>query len=222
VNPSEVHLAYDPTRAEGPSPYSTAGSSNAPYPYSPHASGPAYDSNPFLDSGLPYQNPNPSLPYQPSSPYTDTPNQYQHPPPPGAYHQYQQHPLTYPPQPVTQHHTRTISADPFQGAPSIQGSDFDPYAADAMELSPPSSMSSPPTSQPSQPSSQRESMSVGQRKAAMAGTSAYQPSRFIVHTDADDDLPPPNNDGVVELPPQYSERGTGMPVAGPSGKGPRP
>ena len=44
-----------------------------------------------------------------------------------------------------------------------------------------------------------------QRKATMAGVKAYQPSRFVVHTDADD-LPRPNGDGVIELPPQYSER----------------
>ena len=49
------------------------------------------------------------------------------------------------------------------------------------------------------------STSASQRKAAMAGVNAHQPSRFIVHTDADD-LPQPNNDGVVELPPQYSQR----------------
>lgn len=49
-------------------------------------------------------------------------------------------------------------------------------------------------------------MSSAQRKAAMAGVSAYTPSRFILHTDVEDVLPPPNDDGVVELPPQYSER----------------
>ena len=56
----------------------------------------------------------------------------------------------------------------------------------------------PPQSMPSS--------STPQRKAAMAGVKTYQPSRFIVHTDADDDLPRPNDDGVIELPPQYSER----------------
>jgi hypothetical protein len=50
------------------------------------------------------------------------------------------------------------------------------------------------------------STSASQRKAAIAGVNAHQPSRFIVHTDADDDLPQPNNDGVIELPPQYSQR----------------
>ncbi len=50
-------------------------------------------------------------------------------------------------------------------------------------------------------------MTSAQRKAAMAGSS-YTPSRFILHTDADDvPLPPPNEDGVVELPPQYSGSG---------------
>ncbi|KAK0464891.1 uncharacterized protein EV420DRAFT_1637064 [Desarmillaria tabescens] len=58
----------------------------------------------------------------------------------------------------------------------------------------------------SQPSSS-QTMSSAQRKAAMAGTTSFTPSRFILHTDADDvPLPPPNEDGVVELPPQYSER----------------
>jgi len=47
---------------------------------------------------------------------------------------------------------------------------------------------------------------TSQRKAAMAGVNANQPSRFVLHTDADDDLPQPNGDGVIELPPQYSER----------------
>ncbi|KAL0951285.1 hypothetical protein HGRIS_007996 [Hohenbuehelia grisea] len=50
-------------------------------------------------------------------------------------------------------------------------------------------------------------LTAAQRKAAMAGESAYKPpSRFIVHTDVEDMLPPPNEDGIVELPPQYSER----------------
>ncbi|KAG7450590.1 uncharacterized protein BT62DRAFT_524146 [Guyanagaster necrorhizus] len=58
----------------------------------------------------------------------------------------------------------------------------------------------------SQPSGS-QTMSSAQRKAATAGAASYTPSRFILHTDADDvPLPPPNEDGVVELPPQYSER----------------
>ncbi|OJA16194.1 hypothetical protein AZE42_00137 [Rhizopogon vesiculosus] len=47
--------------------------------------------------------------------------------------------------------------------------------------------------------------SAGRRKAAMAGQTAYRnPTRFIVHNDVDDVVPDDN--GVVELPPQYSER----------------
>lgn len=46
--------------------------------------------------------------------------------------------------------------------------------------------------------------SAGRRKAAMAGQTAYKPStRFILHTDVEDVLPDDN--GIVELPPQYSE-----------------
>ncbi|OJT04749.1 hypothetical protein TRAPUB_4543, partial [Trametes pubescens] len=45
------------------------------------------------------------------------------------------------------------------------------------------------------------------RKAAAAGMSPYAPStRFILHTDLEDDLPPPIEDEVIELPPQYTER----------------
>jgi len=64
-------------------------------------------------------------------------------------------------------------------------------------------------------------MSAAQRKAVLAAASTLQPARFILHTDAEDEFPPPNSDGVVELPPQYSERGDG-PSVRPSGKGPRP
>jgi len=51
-----------------------------------------------------------------------------------------------------------------------------------------------------------DNMTSAQRKAMQAGVSTYTPSRFIVHTDVEDVYPPPNEDGVVELPPQYSER----------------
>jgi hypothetical protein len=58
------------------------------------------------------------------------------------------------------------------------------------------------------------SSSAGSRKAAMAGQSAYKnATRLIVHTDADDILPDDN--GVVELPPQYSERRQPQPVQRP-------
>jgi hypothetical protein len=61
------------------------------------------------------------------------------------------------------------------------------------------------------PFTQRQSVhstttSAAQRKAAMAGVSRYGTSRFVVHTDLEDVEPPMNDNGVVELPPQYSER----------------
>ncbi|KAJ6604583.1 hypothetical protein DFH09DRAFT_1123188 [Mycena vulgaris] len=48
-----------------------------------------------------------------------------------------------------------------------------------------------------------EVVSAGQRKSGMSGLTSYKPSRYVLHTDAEDDLPV-NEDGVVELPPQYS------------------
>ncbi|KAI1788768.1 hypothetical protein LXA43DRAFT_624716 [Ganoderma leucocontextum] len=49
--------------------------------------------------------------------------------------------------------------------------------------------------------------SAARRKAAQAGVSSYQPpARFILHTDLEDDIPPPPEEDVIELPPQYSER----------------
>ncbi|KAF7339523.1 Methionine vitamin-b12 [Mycena sanguinolenta] len=49
------------------------------------------------------------------------------------------------------------------------------------------------------------STSAGHRKSAMAGSSNYKPSRYVVHTDAEDEDLVPNEDGVVELPPEYKE-----------------
>ncbi|KAK1229656.1 hypothetical protein PQX77_007218 [Marasmius sp. AFHP31] len=46
---------------------------------------------------------------------------------------------------------------------------------------------------------------AAQRKSAMAGVSSYKPSRFVLHTDAED-APPQEEEEVVELPPMYSER----------------
>ncbi|KIM75422.1 hypothetical protein PILCRDRAFT_13669 [Piloderma croceum F 1598] len=46
---------------------------------------------------------------------------------------------------------------------------------------------------------------IGRQKAAMAGVSAYKPSRFILHTDVDEVVPDEEQD-IVELPPQYTDR----------------
>ncbi|THV07711.1 hypothetical protein K435DRAFT_959773 [Dendrothele bispora CBS 962.96] len=57
----------------------------------------------------------------------------------------------------------------------------------------------------------------GQRKAAMAGVSNHKPSRYVMHTDMEDTPAVPEEDEVIELPPQYSERR--MPQTGGSGSG---
>ncbi|KAG7099141.1 hypothetical protein E1B28_001012 [Marasmius oreades] len=50
------------------------------------------------------------------------------------------------------------------------------------------------------------SISAAQKKASMAGSTSYKPSRFIVHTDAEDVPPQQEEEETVELPPVYSER----------------
>ena len=84
-----------------------------------------------------------------------------------------------------------LVADPFNpsGPPVLSSAEYGPFST-----------------QRSEQATSKDSMSTAQRKASMAGVNAYKPQRFIVHTDADDILPPPNDEGVVELPPQYSER----------------
>ncbi|KAJ7786241.1 hypothetical protein B0H16DRAFT_1489753 [Mycena metata] len=81
------------------------------------------------------------------------------------------------------------SANPFNHAPStapssIHSPDVDPF----MDRAPGPSGSRTP----------------GQRKSAMSGLTGYTPSRYVLHTDAEDEDLAPNEDGVVELPPQYS------------------
>ncbi|KAJ7103598.1 hypothetical protein B0H15DRAFT_926766 [Mycena belliarum] len=49
-----------------------------------------------------------------------------------------------------------------------------------------------------------DTITTGQRKSGMSGFTGYTPSRYVVHTDAEDDDLPVNEHGVVELPPQYS------------------
>ncbi|KAJ7596969.1 hypothetical protein C8J56DRAFT_1158966 [Mycena floridula] len=58
------------------------------------------------------------------------------------------------------------------------------------------------------PMSPESSILAAQRKANIAGVSSYKPSRFILHTDIED-MVPPETEEVVELPPQYTERRKG-------------
>ncbi|KAF9270154.1 hypothetical protein L218DRAFT_982784 [Marasmius fiardii PR-910] len=70
---------------------------------------------------------------------------------------------------------------------------------DALPLSAAETNINPFTAQSATPST-----SATQRKAALAGSTSYKPSRFILHTDAED--VPEEQEEVVELPPVYSER----------------
>ncbi|KDR84913.1 hypothetical protein GALMADRAFT_217994 [Galerina marginata CBS 339.88] len=201
---SALDLNYDSfAGAPGPPPgphYGIPPSTNipptSPYPYSSDLAAP-YASNPFLDAS-PAQTPShhqtpsqydassmyTSSRYQPSELSYQNPGGYRPPsqlyPPPQTYPPQTYPPQTYPP------------PDPFNttGPPLLPGSEYESYSRQSG----------------AEQSTSRDSMSTAQRKAAMAGAATYKPSRFIVHTDVEDDLPPPNEDGIVELPPQYSER----------------
>ncbi|KIM48268.1 hypothetical protein M413DRAFT_16245 [Hebeloma cylindrosporum] len=220
---SGIDLTYDPSQAPPGQPYGMPQNNAVPtnYPHSP-SSGPPFSDNPFYDSP-------PESQYQPSSHYLppsqfDAASQYSSGryqfsdnTAPQEYNPYQQHhgayqanAQLYPPNPNYQP-VNTHSVDAFSSPPlALAGAQPERFSMQ--------------TSQPSAPS---EVQSSAQRKAAMAGVSTtYTPSRFIVHTDVEDALPPPNEAGVVELPPQYSERRGPVVVnptsPGASGKPPGP
>jgi len=198
-----IDLTYDPGQAPAGKPYGMPQNNFAPassYPYS-QSSEPPFSDTTFYDSP-PESQYQPSARYLPPSQFdaasqystnryqlSDTTTQYEHNPYQqhhGAYHPSAQ---LYPPNPNYQ--TGNLPpVDPFHSTapPTLSGTQ--------------SARFSMQTFQPSAPS---EAQSGAQRKAAMAGASNHTPSRFIVHTDVEDALPP-NEDGIVELPPQYSER----------------
>jgi hypothetical protein len=140
-----------------------------------------------------------------ATPYK-VPQSYDHPYSSNANPSFNADPFQDPPsQPVTHYqlpsqylHPGTLQS-PSQQYPPVSGySPQNPVDSSAPSLSSRTEFEPiPPQSTPA--------TSAPQRKAAMAGVKAYQPSRFIVHKDADDDLSRPNDDGVIELPPQYSE-----------------
>ena len=221
---SGIDLTYDPSQGPAGQPYGIPQNNSAPtsdYPYSPNSGAPFSD-NPFYDSP-PESQYQPSSRYVPpsqfdaASQYSSSRYQFSDTTAPHEYNPYQQYPGAYQPnaqlyppnpnyQPVNPHHV-----DPFHSTPALALANAQPERF---------SMQS---SQPSAPSEVQSS--AQQRKAAMAGVSTYTPSRFIVHTDVEDALPPPNEAGIVELPPQYSERrGPGVIVnpttPGASGKPP--
>ena len=221
---SGIDLTYDPSQAPAGQPYGIPQNNSAPtsnYPYS-SSTGPPFSDNPFYDSP-------PESQYQPSSryippsqidaasQYSSSRYQFSDTTAPHEYNPYQQYPGAYQP-----------NAQLYPPNPNYQP--VNPYPGDPFHSAPPLTLVgtqperfSMQTSQPSAPS---EAQSSAQRKATMAGSvSTYTPSRFIIHTDVEDALPPPNESGVVELPPQYSERqGPGVSVnpttPGASGKPP--
>jgi hypothetical protein len=100
------------------------------------------------------------------------------------------------------------SDDPFQSRPYYPPSPHTPSSRAADPFNPSGPPVLPPLDEPSSrtdESSTFMSTTSRQQKAAMAGESSYKPTRFIVHDDAEDAIPP-NADGVVELPPMYTER----------------
>ncbi|KAG5638642.1 hypothetical protein H0H81_011194 [Sphagnurus paluster] len=180
---------YNAPDTPGNYPYSSgavAATSASPMALMPGA---GYDSNPFLDNP-PGHSPHHQTDYAhpPPSPY-QPPSHYQAP--------YQETPQ-YPQYPSSQSQYSNIS---HQRSPTSDPDPFNPYS---LAHEPPPAIIEP--FDLTERSSARDSMSTTQRKAAMAGMSTYTPSRFIIHTDVEDELPPPNQDGFVELPPQYSER----------------
>ncbi|KAJ3506021.1 hypothetical protein NLJ89_g7106 [Agrocybe chaxingu] len=176
------------SQAELTTPY-TVQPPESSYLYAPSRT----NDNPFLDSPLP------SSQHMPPSTYNQSvfsqPSMY----PPSDYQTFRPYAdadpedrpsQTYPPTRHNYNASNPSAVDPFNtSAPPLLPS----AAPDRQQLRLVSHSSS-------------SSSSGAQRKAAMAGVTPYTPSRFVVHTDADDILPPPNEEGVIELPPQYTER----------------
>ncbi|KAF7320060.1 Methionine vitamin-b12 [Mycena kentingensis (nom. inval.)] len=125
-----------------------------------------------------------------------------------AYHQQSQHLFNSPVTaqspfgsgpPAHYQHSQYLSSNSNLHANPFGGSAVSLHAASDSDSNP---TVNPFTDQRTGPGS--ESMSGSRRKSQM---SAYKPpSRFMMHTDAEDVDLPENEDGVVELPPSYVER----------------
>ncbi|KAG6814092.1 hypothetical protein H0H92_003139 [Tricholoma furcatifolium] len=204
---TDLDLTYDPAYTHGNYPYSAAGTAGASASPLTMANSGGYEPNPFSDGShlqQPYQQPA----YGVSSQYSQyqASSQYQ------AYSDYQPSVQSQPAL-NSQSSQYQASIPPAHSLQRSLGSEPDPFNPYALTNATPSVI------QPFDASdSGSTAMSSAQRKAAMAGVANYTPSRFIVHTDVEDELPPPNQDGIVELPPQYSERHGPPPTAtaGPS------
>jgi len=197
---SGIDTPYDPALGLAASHHGLPPPSNfstsAPYPY-PSSPAAPYGSSPFLDSPSQSQYQLQSAHYQSHSQY-DASSQYSS----SQYQPYDpsQHDMSSRRQPSSQFyppHPSSLSAqyqpsDPFNasGPPMLPGTEIQPF----------------PMQSRAEQSTSRDSTSTTQRKGAPVPSAAQRPTRFIVHTDVEDDLLPPNEDGVVELPPQYTER----------------
>jgi len=208
---SAIDLTYD--SAPVGQPYGIPQNNSVPisnYPYSP-SSGPPFSDNPFYDSP-PESQYQPSSRYLPpsqfdaASQYSSSRYQFSDTTPSQEYNTYQQYPGSYQPNPQL-----------YPPNPNYQPTN--PYPLDPFHSSPPLSLAGTQSERFSTPSAPSEPHSSAQGKAAMAGVSTYTPARFIVHTDVEDALPPPNEAGVVELPPQYSERRVPTVVEDPTSPG---
>jgi hypothetical protein len=117
-----------------------------------------------------------------------------------------QPPQQYPPAQYASQSTYDLPSANAYGLPNPYENPFNPPMSTRDHLVPPPS---PPVQDPfasAEGSSTTDStISAHQRKAIMASATS-QPPRIMQHTDVEDILPPPNEDGVVELPPQYTER----------------
>lgn len=186
-------------------------------------------SNPFLDNpsqaNLPYgsqydvSSAYGGSRYEPSEAGTYQPQEHQrfgnlHPSPPSLYppSNYASNPST-PADPFNassapmlpeMHHSPPQSYPPPQ-LPSLNSVSGDPFRPHSTAASSSGDML-PYLQSSGSTTAESTTMSSAQRKAAMAGVNAYKPSRFILHTDVEDDLPPVDEDEIIELPPQYSER----------------
>jgi len=196
------HLTYVSGQASGGQPYGMPQNNVAPassYHYSQISADP-FSNNAFRDprSESQYQPSSRYLPlsqFDPASQYSSSQHQFSDSTTQGEYNPYQPHPGAYHP-----------NAQPYPPNPNYQTGNphpIDPFPSTVPALS--GTQSAPFSMQTSQSSAPSEIQSSTQQETAMAGPSNHAPSRFIIHTDIED-APPPNEDGVVELPPQYSER----------------
>ncbi|KAF4622940.1 hypothetical protein D9613_001740 [Agrocybe pediades] len=189
-----MNIGFDPAPDFGPPAPPIGlypGSAHTTYPYASTPSSP-YPSNPFLDShGASSQNP--SIHQLPSTNATEN----------GALNRYSSTTAQLSVGPHSGYLPYTQTYPPNFNYPPEMLSPPDPY----IRATPSDAEFDPLTLLPEQePLRNRTTMSSSQLKASSSSQAPYRPTRFVLHTDVEDAIPGPDEDGVVELPPQYSER----------------